>query len=147
MFKIEIVKKANEFSAEITREDFVDFLYDHLDDFGDPKSAINASIDYAFSEANGKGGFLLCALEDEKMVGALVMNFTGMVDYVPENMLVYIAVDASCRGKGFGTKIIKKAREICQGDITLHVEYDNPAKRLYERLGFENKYAEMRLKS
>ena len=31
-----------------------------------------------------------------------------------------------------------------EGDTKLHVEYDNPAKRLYERLGFENKYAEMR---
>jgi len=25
------------------------------------------------------------------------------------------------------------------------VEYDNPAKRLYERLGFRSRYAEMRL--
>ncbi|MDK2978441.1 MAG: hypothetical protein PWP52_1155, partial [Bacteroidales bacterium] len=31
-------------------------------------------------------------------------------------------------------------------DVKLHVEYDNPAKRLYERLGMTTKYAEMRLK-
>ncbi|MGN6476242.1 MAG: hypothetical protein ACTHKV_03375 [Flavipsychrobacter sp.] len=32
------------------------------------------------------------------------------------------------------------------GDIALHVEPDNPARQLYEQLGFTNKYLEMRLK-
>jgi len=31
------------------------------------------------------------------------------------------------------------------GGIALHVEPDNPAKILYEKLGFTNKYLEMRL--
>ena len=32
-----------------------------------------------------------------------------------------------------------------EGAIALHVEPDNPAKFLYEKLGFTNKYLEMRL--
>ena len=36
------------------------------------------------------------------------------------------------------------AARLTEGDLALHVEYDNPAKRLYERLGFRSKYAEMR---
>jgi ribosomal protein S18 acetylase RimI-like enzyme len=32
-----------------------------------------------------------------------------------------------------------------RGNIALHVEPDNPAKILYEKLGFTNKYLEMRL--
>ena len=32
-----------------------------------------------------------------------------------------------------------------EGDVALHVEPHNPAKKLYERLGFTNKYLEMRL--
>jgi ribosomal protein S18 acetylase RimI-like enzyme len=38
-----------------------------------------------------------------------------------------------------------KAISIAEGNIALHVEPDNPAKGLYEKLGFTNKYLEMRL--
>lgn len=35
--------------------------------------------------------------------------------------------------------------EPTKGNIALHVEPDNPAKKLYENCGFTNKYLEMRL--
>jgi ribosomal protein S18 acetylase RimI-like enzyme len=41
--------------------------------------------------------------------------------------------------------VITKAISIAEGNIALHVEPDNPAKGLYEKLGFTNKYLEMRL--
>jgi ribosomal-protein-alanine N-acetyltransferase len=64
---------------------------------------------------------------------------------IPENILVYIAVDDQHRGKGIGGKIMGMAIKMANGAIALHVEADNPAKKLYERLGFTNKYLEMRL--
>ena len=63
---------------------------------------------------------------------------------VPENLLLMVAVDPVTRGKGVGSQLIKRSFELAEGDVKLHVEYDNPAKRLYERLGMTNKYAEMR---
>ena len=72
------------------------------------------------------------------------MNRTGMDGYIPENILVYIAVDAAKRGNGIGKQLMEAAIDRSQGDIALHVEYENPAKRLYERIGFGSKYAEMR---
>lgn len=131
--------------GELTKQEFIDFLYEHLGQFGDTKSAIEKAIDYAFSEAEGKGGFLLAGYYNNELAGALVMNETGMSEYIPENILVYVAVNSKYRGKGFGAEIIKKSFELARGDIKLHVEYDNPAKRLYERLGMKTKYAEMRL--
>ena len=81
---------------------------------------------------------------DDDLVGAVLMNNTGMQEFIPEYYLIYIAVDASKRGQGIGAKLLQKAFDTADGDIALHVEYDNPAKRLYERMGFSTKYAEMR---
>lgn len=143
MLDIRIIKKSSDFQ-DTTADEFIRFLHEHLGRFGDPIPDLEKSLDYAFSEEKGEGGFALVALHEAKLVGGLIMNNTGMSGYIPENILVYIAVDATYRGKGFGGEIIKKAFEIAEGDIKLHVEYDNPAKRLYERMGFSNKYAEMR---
>ena len=143
MLEIKEIRKPEDF-GDLTKEQFIDFLFEHLDQFGDPKADIEKSIDYAFSDAEGKGGFLLAAYHEGELAGALVMNNTGMSGYVPENILVYVAVDSKHRGKGFGGEIVKKSFDIAEGDIKLHVEYDNPAKRLYERVGMKTKYAEMR---
>jgi len=143
MLEIRKIKKEEDFK-ETTRDEFVDFLFLHLDKFGDPKKDIQKCLDYAFSDEKSEGGYALAAFYENKLVGGLIMNKTGMGDYIPDWILVYVAVDASYRGKGFGKQIIEKAFNSCDGRIKLHVEYDNPAKRLYERLGFTTKYAEMR---
>lgn len=141
--KFEFYTEDNEF---ITRDTIIDFLYKYLDRFRDSKEAIGKCLDYVFSSEGGKGGFVLYALQENKLVGVLTMIETGMSGYIPENFLVYVAVDADLRGQGIGGKIIEKALQHTKGDVALHVEYDNPAKKLYERLGFSTKYAEMRLK-
>lgn len=89
---------------------------------------------------------MLLLKEQDEILGTVVINRTGMSGYIPENILVYIAVNGNYRGKGLGRKIMTRAIELSDGDIALHVEPDNPAKFLYEKLGFENKYLEMRLK-
>ena len=134
----------SDFNENLSRETFMNFLHSHLDQFGDSKDAINKCIDYAIGNDNTPGGFLLAAYFEGNLVGVLIINNTGMSGYIPEHILVYVAVDASYRGKGFGKQIVEKAIADCPGDVKLHVEYDNPAKRLYERIGFSTKYAEMR---
>ena len=69
-----------------------------------------------------------------------------MKGYIPENILIYIAVSGKARGKGIGKKLMEKAIEITEGDIALHVEKDNPAHFLIEKVGFTNPYLEMRHK-
>lgn len=125
----------------------VDFLYEHLDEYGDARQDILKAIQYALKERPSLGGFVLGGYVENELVGAVVINKTGMEGYIPENILVYIAVNAEYRGKGYGRKLMRKAIDTADGDIALHVEPDNPARHLYEKMGFENKYLEMRLKS
>lgn len=123
-----------------------DFLYTHLEQYGDSKNAIGKAIAYALKKEEGYGGYIFTLNEDDKIIAAIVVNKTGMEAYIPENILVYIATHKAYRGKGLGKKIMQFAIDNCVGDIALHVEKDNPAKYLYEKLGFTNPYLEMRLK-
>lgn len=126
------------------QEEILDFLYQNLEEYGDPKMDIKEALKYALSDEPNKGGFVITAKIDTKIVGAVVVNETGMKKYIPENILVYIATDAQERGKGIGKQLMLEAMKTATGSIALHVEPDNPAKKLYEKLGFTNKYLEMR---
>jgi GNAT superfamily N-acetyltransferase len=121
------------------------FLHKHLDEYGDKMEDITACLEFALHKKAGTGGFVLVAKEHDQIMGVCVINTTSMSGYIPSNTLVYIATHASTRGKGIGSHLIKKAIQLCRGGIALHVEPDNPAKKLYEKLGFTNKYLEMRL--
>lgn len=124
----------------------VDFLHDQLEQYGDPKNQIERAIDYSLREFDSFGGFVMLLKHKERIRAAVVINRTGMDGYIPENILVYIAVDRSSRGEGLGRKLMTQAIAHAEGDIALHVEANNPATKLYEKLGFTNPYLEMRLK-
>lgn len=127
------------------KDKIADFLYKSLEQYGDPRADIVKCIDYAMKETESFGGFINVAYLEDEMVGAVIVNQTGMKGFIPENILVYIATDASKRGQGIGKQLMQKTIDTATGNIALHVEPDNPAKFLYEKLGFTNKYLEMRL--
>ena len=145
MLKIEILSTFDQ-ATYLQKKEIADFLFVQLEQYGDPIDQILKCLDYALDQAGDKGGFVVMARDSGQIVGAVVVNKTGMSGYIPENILVYIAVDASQRGKGVGKTLMKTVIDLAHGDIALHVEPDNPAKKLYEKFGFSNKYLEMRLK-
>ncbi|MCH6235532.1 GNAT family N-acetyltransferase [Cognataquiflexum rubidum] len=145
MLKIETLTSKDQ-ATFLQKKEISEFLFVQLEQYGDPIDHILKCLDYALNQAEDKGGFVVMAREAGEIAGAVVVNKTGMSGYIPENILVYIAVDASQRGKGVGKTLMQTVIDFAQGDIALHVEPDNPAKKLYEKLGFSNKYLEMRLK-
>ena len=143
MITIQKFDKNHSFSTG-KQEEVNEFLFKSLQEYGDPKSDINDAMDYALGLENSPGGFILVAFDETKVVGSVVVNRTGMKKYIPENILVYIATDPEYRGKGIGKNLMQTAISTAEGSIALHVEPNNPAKGLYEKLGFTNKYLEMR---
>lgn len=139
--KPKVLNKISGEDREFNKDRIADFLFNHLDQYGDKKEDILKCLGYVFD----RGGFILLGIDKGYIVGAVVVNDTGMSGYIPEHILVYIAVHQGHRGKGIGKELMQNAIKLCAGSIALHVEPDNPAKFLYEKLGFTNKYLEMRL--
>ncbi len=131
--------------TDFSREEIADFLFEHLDEFGDEKKHILNCIGYAYGDEDGQDGMILIAHEEDQIAGVVIINETNMGGYIPENILVYIAVHGDHRGEGLGSQLMERIIEATDGDIALHVEEHNPAVHLYKKYGFTNKYLEMRL--
>ena len=144
--QLDIIQSDTENPTPFGREDIADFLFEHLDEYGDEKKHILSCISYAYGDNPGQNGFILVAHEDDRVKGAVIINHTNMAGFIPEHILVYIAVHEDARGQGLGKQLMERIIDATEGDIALHVEPDNPAKYLYEKYGFTNKYLEMRLK-
>lgn len=132
--------------TEAEKIKIVDFLFENLEQYGDSKEHILKAVNYAVKDFSSFGGFVMLLNQGLEIQGAVVINHTGMGGYIPENILVYIATAKSSRGLGIGKSLLNKVLEFAKGDIALHVEANNPAKKLYEKMGFTNPYLEMRLK-
>lgn len=141
---IRLVRSPDEFPPGVDIAGLTEFLHENLKPFEDTPEDIERGIRDALSARERKGGFILIATCRRKLLGALVMQRTGMKGYVPENILLFVAVAPEQRNRGLGQLLVERAVRHAEGSIKLHVEYINPARRLYERLGFTSKYAEMR---
>ncbi len=144
--KFDIIQSDEENPSNFTRQQIADFLFEHLDEFGDEKEAILKCIAYAYGDKPGQDGFVLLAHNEGEIMGVVIINDTNMAGYIPEHILVYIAVHNKARGQGLGKALMEKVIAQTRGDIALHVEPNNPARFLYKKYGFTNKYLEMRLK-
>ncbi|MEA3392794.1 MAG: GNAT family N-acetyltransferase, partial [Candidatus Marinimicrobia bacterium] len=74
MFEVKRMNNNVELEKIAGRTNFINFLFTHLEQYSDPKEHISGCIDYAFSNSDGKGGFLLVGFEDDRLVGAVIMN-------------------------------------------------------------------------
>lgn len=142
--KIHVLRNINDFPSWITISGLTEFIYENIKPYEDSFEDTRRAVEIAIDPDHPKGAFILLAEENQNPVGALIMLRTGMKGYIPENILLMVCVHPSTRGKGVGGDIIRKGLELADGDVKLHVEYDNPAKQVYEKIGFTTKYAEMR---
>jgi [ribosomal protein S18]-alanine N-acetyltransferase len=136
------ITSGQEFPDWAPRERLVRFFHETMQPYHDQVPDIEAALDYAL--APGREGFLMLVRDEQQFLGAFTMLDSQMGGFIPRWILLFVSVLPETRGRGVGRQLIERALAECDGPVKLHVEYDNPAKRLYERLGFTSKYAEMR---
>ncbi len=139
-----MIQQETAFPQWLTRSGLARFLHESMKPYEDDLSDIERALAHVFERDANQGGFVVLATDEEEVLGAAVIHYTPWGGYVPENLLLFIAVRPEYRGQGLGRTLIEEALANCDGDMKLHVEHNNPAKRLYERVGFTSKYAEMR---
>ena len=138
------VRNQKELPEGLSIESLAVFLNQNMRPYEDTVADTARGLRYALSDEAGAGGFLVLAMDGDEVEGAVAVLETGMSGYVPEHLLLFIAVVPALRSRGIGGALMERAKACCAGDIKLHVEPDNPARRLYERQGFVHKYLEMK---
>ena len=88
------------------------------------------------------GDFCLVAEVDGQVVGAAwsrIMEDYGHIDNDTPSLALSLLPD--CRGQGFGTRLLNRLPALLQNQgyqrVSLSVQTENPALRLYQRAGFE----------
>ena len=110
-------------------KDLSDYVKDHL---------IEGLRDFPTS-------MIFIAYEGDQPVG-IANCFIGFTTFYAKKLLNIhdLAVIPDARGKGIGKRLLdaveEKAKELGCAKLTLEVLEENPAKRLYERFGFEVDY-------
>jgi ribosomal protein S18 acetylase RimI-like enzyme len=93
----------------------------------------------------GRPGDAAVIGEEDRAVGAAWFRLFPADDpgygfVAPDVPELSIGVAPECRGRGIGARVLEAlvdvAREVGYRAISLSVETDNPARRLYERAGF-----------
>ncbi len=120
-------------------ETFVDTLDEWLGEFSDPKHEILEAVYNALAR-----GFILLACDEGELAGIAVVSRVCFETFFPKYHLSYIATKPEFRGRGIGTMLLEKVKEVTGGDFSLHVDIKNTnAIRLYEKIGMKKKYYRM----
>lgn len=127
------------------RASLIDFVQKNTENNEVSTQMIKEAVDYAVKEIPSFGGFVITAKEADKMVGAIVVNKTGLNGGNPKHRVVYLAIHPDQRQGKIGAELIQKSIQLAKGDISLRVSYESDSIELYRTLGFETKYVEMRL--
>jgi ribosomal protein S18 acetylase RimI-like enzyme len=113
--------------------------------YEDPKIIITTAVEYALSSYPSGKGFILVANCKKKLIGASVCIQMDKIGIIPENMLVYLCVHKDYRRRGICSRLLQETLWKVDGDVKLHIEKNNPAIKLYKKMGFKDEYFEMRL--
>ena len=127
---------------EQSKDDLVNMTKSWLAPYDDSVEETVEAIEKAMKE-----GFVLLAKRNGEEQGICIIVNLGFEDFIPTYHLAYIGVKLGNKGRGVASELIKRAIELSDGKISLHVDLDNKrAKKLYRKMGFKHTYDRMLFK-
>ncbi|HEY8910266.1 MAG TPA: pyridoxal-phosphate dependent enzyme [Desulfosporosinus sp.] len=124
---------------EKSKDDFINLIGTWLAPYNDSVAETLDAIEKAMKE-----GFLLIAKRNGEEQGICIIVNMGFERFISTYHLAYIGVKSGNQGRGVASEMIKRAIEVTDGNLSLHVDLDNKrAKKLYSKMGFEHVYDRM----
>lgn len=124
---------------EKDRERIYRLTKDWLGEYGDPEIEMSDAIENAYDR-----GFILMSLNNDQPQGVCIVVHTGFDHFLPTYHLAYLGTDHSRKGRGIGSDLLRRAVEMTEGNLSLHVDPENKgAQNLYEKMGFKYVYNRM----
>lgn len=123
----------------------INFLEANTENGHFSKSEIAEAVECAVKERASLGGFILSLKEENELLGVIVVNATGMENRNPKHRLSLFAVARSHRHNGIAKSLLERAVQQVGNDLAIQLEPGNGEVAFFEKLGFKEKYVEMRL--
>ena len=77
------IRMEDEFPGWLGLDELAEFLHENMKPYEDTVADIRRALQYALSEQEAMGGFILVAADGRQMVGSVVILDTGMSGYIP----------------------------------------------------------------
>ncbi|WP_339665040.1 GNAT family N-acetyltransferase [Maribacter arcticus] len=131
----------------ITRSQIEDIvtLFDSYRVFYKMESDIDAAKAFLNDRISNEESVIFAAYEGENTIGFVQLYYTfSSVSLEKSLILNDLYVDSKYRKQSVGQQLLEKAQQFCtqQGfkGLALETAIDNPAQKLYEKLGWEKDY-------
>ena len=120
-------------------------LFDSYRIFYKMESDIEAAKQFLNDRISNNESVIFAAYDDVKAIGFVQLYYTySSVSLEKSLILNDLFVDSKYRQQSVGRQLLIKAQEFCieQGykGLALETAIDNPAQKLYEKLGWEKDY-------
>ncbi|WP_339837644.1 GNAT family N-acetyltransferase [uncultured Maribacter sp.] len=120
-------------------------LFDSYRIFYKMESDIEAAKQFLNDRISNNESVIFAAYDDVKAIGFVQLYYTySSVSLEKSLILNDLFVDSNYRQQSVGRQLLIKAQEFCieQGykGLALETAIDNPAQKLYEKLGWEKDY-------
>ena len=129
----------------LEKSKLMDFLEANTENGKFSKNEIAEAIECAVKERASLGGFIFALKEDDELLGAIVVNATGMENRNPKHRLSLFAVARAHRHNGIAKHLVEYAIQKAGRDMAIQLEPGKREMAFFEKLGFKEKYVEMRL--